>query len=411
MPKRICLFCNRFYPLHDGAATQALHVSELILRSDASFHITVVTQRFAGLAAHELLGQIQVYRLGPVRMTDRHPRLSFSFFLAATALFLIRHRRDFDLWHSLTSYALGSLIATLGRVMSIPTILKIAGGELTKPSSLKKQFLWAIRRTLLSQATALVCLNAEVESALLAAGIPQNRIYRISNAVDVATFVPPADHNEKDRYPSQCGLKTTGTIVIFVGYIHPRKGLAYLLQAWRQISARFPDAYLLLIGPELTGQAAAPLAFTQMFHEFMEREASDLRVGWLGSQNHVEHYLRAGDLFVLPSLAEGLPNALLEAMAAGLPCLATDLAGTREIITPEVNGLLVPPADSDALASGLNRLLTLDANTYDKIAQQARETILERYSLAATSAAYIWLYQRLIASTGSSVSEATPFQD
>jgi len=183
------------------------------------------------------------------------------------------------------------------------------------------------------------------------------------------------------------------------------------LPAWRQISARFPDAYLLLIGPELTGQAAAPLAFTQMFHEFMEREASDLRVGWLGSQNHVEHYLRAGDLFVLPSLAEGLPNALLEAMAAGLPCLATDLAGTREIITPEVNGLLVPPADSDALASGLNRLLTLDANTYDKIAQQARETILERYSLAATSAAYIWLYQRLIASTGSSVSEATPFQD
>jgi glycosyltransferase involved in cell wall biosynthesis len=113
--------------------------------------------------------------------------------------------------------------------------------------------------------------------------------------------------------------------------------------------------------------------------------------GWV---DDVLVYLQAADLFVLPSRAEGLSNALLEAMAAGLPVVATRVGGTADVIISGENGLLVPPEDASALAEALTSLFQNTARK-EELGCAARRTVETRYAISSVAACYLELYQRL----------------
>jgi glycosyltransferase involved in cell wall biosynthesis len=109
----------------------------------------------------------------------------------------------------------------------------------------------------------------------------------------------------------------------------------------------------------------------------------------------IEQYYRAADVFVLPSLREGLPNALLEAMACGLASIASRLPGvTDSVVTDGVDGLLVEPAGREALAAALGRLLG-DADLRRRLGCAARQTVEARFSLPSIASRYISLYEEL----------------
>ena len=128
-------------------------------------------------------------------------------------------------------------------------------------------------------------------------------------------------------------------------------------------------------------------------------EAKDLRVIWTGRREDVHDFLRASDIFVFPSREEGMPNALLEAMAAGLPCLVTRIAGIEEVVTPGLNGVLVPPADITALTTGLRQLLSMEAEGLREMGDNARMHVSKYYSVSTVARRYAELYRSLVGQT------------
>ncbi len=106
-------------------------------------------------------------------------------------------------------------------------------------------------------------------------------------------------------------------------------------------------------------------------------------------------YLAAADLFVLPSLAEGMSNALLEAMASGLPCIASSNGSNEALIEDMKNGLLVPPKDSDALARAIGALAT-DSELAKRLGQAARERVVQLYDLKVAAARHLAFYDEVV---------------
>ena len=193
--------------------------------------------------------------------------------------------------------------------------------------------------------------------------ISENKVKVVQNSVNVEDF----RHNDDgDLLKSE--LKNIGDkgVVLTVARIDKLKGHKYLIEA----APLVPDTIFLLAGdgPE---RAA------------MEKKARDLKVAdrvvFLGQRNNIPELLNACDFFVLPSLLEGLPLSVLEAMSASKPVIATDIDGINEIIIDGENGLLVPPADSKALAEKIKLLLS-DKSLASRLAVSGKETIIKNFT-------------------------------
>jgi glycosyltransferase involved in cell wall biosynthesis len=164
--------------------------------------------------------------------------------------------------------------------------------------------------------------------------------------------------------------------------MQPVKDQANLIHAFARVRERVPEAVLLLIGDgTLRGE--------------LERLAGELglmdAVRFLGDRSDVDRLLRGLDIFALSSLSEGYSVALLEACAAGLPIVATDVGGNREIVRDQNNGLLVPAADPDALAAALGRLLQAPELT-STMGRAGRKWVLAEGSLRTMAERYLRLY-------------------
>jgi glycosyltransferase involved in cell wall biosynthesis len=178
-------------------------------------------------------------------------------------------------------------------------------------------------------------------------GMPPARLVAVPNAVELLRFAAPAEPG-RSAVRAQWGIPTDAPILGVLARLSPQKGLTYLISAMPAILAEHPDAYALVVGegylrPDLEAQARS-------------LGVQD-RVLLAGYRENVVDYLRASDLFVLPSLFEGMPLSILEAMGAGLPVIATAVDGTPEVVVDGETGLLIPPADPTALAHAVNRLL------------------------------------------------------
>ena len=210
-----------------------------------------------------------------------------------------------------------------------------------------------------------------------------DKIFTIRNGVDLDLFGRPGS---KEALCGDLGVAAGSTLIATVGRLVEAKGHRYLIDAARQVVSHFPDAHFLIVGdgelrPELEGQAAI-LGVADHVH-------------FLGTRKEVAGLLTASDLFVLPSLWEGLPVALLEAMAAAKPIVATAVAGTDETIIPGQTGLLVPPGDSLVLAVSISRLLREPAKA-TAMGQAARRHIERCFSAERNAAEHLGLYRRLL---------------
>ena len=230
--------------------------------------------------------------------------------------------------------------------------------------------LWLLRRYV----DRFVALSEEIEQSLREIGIPSGRIVRIPNGVDAEHF-RPAEPGQRAALRAE--LKLAGRhVALFVGRLAPQKGLEPLLDAWQAVRTTLPDALLVLVGK-------GPL-----------REALRSRAGpgvrFAGLIRDPLSYLQAADCFVLPSRSEGMPSALLEAMATGLPCVATAIGGVVDVLRPGVEGWLVAPGDTSTLASAL--IDALSSAERQRLGAAARERVQRDFSLDSTADRLAQLY-------------------
>lgn len=220
-------------------------------------------------------------------------------------------------------------------------------------------YLHALGSMILRNANSVVCLTRGDVGEIVKLGCPQEKIRLIPNAVDTARFRP--------------SKKREGNLIVWIGRFVPEKGLEHLIEAAQMTAKRAKDAKFLLIGYGPWKTKIAKLAHDYGLLPEVVRIAGPLEA------DEVAETLGRADVFVFPSVKEGLPISILEAMASGAAVVGSDISGIRDVITHRENGILIPPRNPQALADAILDLLD-DNNLRRKMGQKARELMINEYS-------------------------------
>ena len=296
---------------------------------------------------------------------------------------LARERSTFSVIHCPTFGYLSGLAVIAGRVLRRPTLLRVATEHDVREFADSGQWKPRLFFGLLRAAAGVIAPSDAIRDELLRAGFSSEKILPLPNVVDVERF-RPAMPSERAEIKSHLGIAADTPVVGTVARLIPRKGIDLLLRAFSTV-LHAHHAHLLVVGDGPLGGDLRALG----------RELGiDRSVSWLGLQADTSTWLRAMDVFAFPSRLEGSPNAVLEAMATGLPIVATHIGGIVDLVEESRGGLLVPSDDADALATALGRLFC-DASLRAGLGSRARTRAVQDFSLSASIPRLIDLYLTL----------------
>lgn len=271
-------------------------------------------------------------------------------------------------------------------IVSRVKIPKVATNHLWKKGRIKEIFYDTIDALFLRFFDRVIGVSDEIVSIMKDKGIRSPHL--IPNGIDINKYsIEPKSNALLRKY----NLNEGATIIGMVSILSPVKGHKYSILAMEKIVRSFPNAYLLVIGD-------GPLKGELM--QLVEKLRLGPNVIFAGRQNNIPAFLSIIDIFLLSSLAEGLPMALLEAMASGKAVIATDVGENGKVICNGINGYLIPPADDEAIERKLTLLIQNKAEI-SKLGKNARNCVVENYSSSLMSKNYCELYDSVIAETGS----------
>jgi glycosyltransferase involved in cell wall biosynthesis len=367
-PLRVAMIIQSYFPRMGGAESQVMALAPLLKQKGADPH--VFTRRYAGMPAYEVVKGTPVHR----QLAPGSKPVAAFFYIFSTLLKFITFQPDMLHAHELLSPATIGVFAK--KIFKRPLLVKVLrGGPLGDMDKINHGWLGKQRiRLLRSSVDGFLIISKEIKQELQQVDIPEEKLIDLPNGVDIKRFRPVPAAIKKDLR-IQHNLPE-GKLVVFSGRLAPEKRLDLLLQVWPDVVKQEPEANLIVLG---TGEEADSLIQT-----------AGEGIHFIGQVADVVPYLQAADLFVLPSNKEGLSNALLEAMAIGLPVVATAVGGTPEVVKHGVNGWLVAPDNRNALLQGLLHGLK---NLGDaQIGIQARKTVEENYSLQSAADHLYGLY-------------------
>lgn len=266
-----------------------------------------------------------------------------------------------------------------GRRAGVPIV--VSGIRVAERGS--RWHLWAERLTR-SMVTHHVCVSAAVaEFSIEKLGLNRDQVSVIPNGVDVESILSaePAD------LASQ-GIPNDSKTLLFVGRLHKQKGVDILLEAIRPLAERHPELRLLL-----AGEGPLEPQIRQWIHD--KQLEKQIRV--LGYRDDVPSLMRASSALVLPSLWEGLPNVVLEAMAARLPVICTDVDGSRDLVVSESTGWLAKPGSATSLQSTIEQWLGTDPLLIRGITERSQAIVSEQFTWTIAANKHAELYRRLMA--------------
>jgi glycosyltransferase involved in cell wall biosynthesis len=243
----------------------------------------------------------------------------------------------FDVFHGVTSYHACVLPAVWAERGGVPSVLRIAShrGDLADKAGWRQILgLPRKRRALVDRLSGLIAISSAIAKELLSYGIDERRIAVIPNGVDIDRFSPLASETAKAELRGVLGWPDIPTI-LFVGRIHPSKQPHHLIVAAERMARQGYGFHLVFVGP-----VDDPNYFNRLTSS---AEAGGLaeRITWYGFTKDIARLYQASDVFVLPSMREGMSNALLEAGASGLALVSTRISGAADVIVDGQTGTLV----------------------------------------------------------------------
>ena len=242
--------------------------------------------------------------------------------------------------------------------------------------------------------------QAVKDAAVTSLRIPANRISVIRRGRDPDRLgLPGPERRWQAR--QRLHLADRHKVIVNVGRHEYQKGQRYLLEAFAALSAVHPDLILLVAGREGN--------LTNELEKLKDQLGLNGQVRFLGHRQDVAEILAAADLFVFPTLYEGLPGAVIEALALGLPIVASKIAPVREVVEENRNAILVTPASSSELAKAISTLLD-DRNKALAYGRHSRKIFDARFTLQQSAARMIELYHRVAALKNDKHQEHAKFQ-
>ena len=338
-PRRVLIIIRQFFPLAGGAETQCLRQAKSYI--EIAHPTRVLTSRHdPSLAVEDTVEGVPVTRLGAWRVRF----LGSAIFLARLAAYLVRHLGDYDAVLVFQLKQAAMLASLLCPFFGKRVVLSDqAGGAIGDVQALKVETFGRLIFWASSKAAAIVSGSSEITDELVGAGIPRRKVHFIPNGIPMESF-----GRAMDRAAARKALGVPGGafVVVNVGRHAEVKDLGTLLAAWRDLSQTNSRAQLIFVGD---GEERPRL-------EALAREWRLANVRFEGWRSNVPDYLAAADAFASCSKSEGTHLALGEAMAAGLPVVATPVGGARDYVRDGENGFLVPVGDWKALSAALGRL-------------------------------------------------------
>lgn len=294
---------------------------------------------------------------------------------------IVGHRTDVLHTHNATAHY-HAVLAAIGATPACTINTRHGMGALDAGSRRERLYRLAMRWT---DFVVTVCRAAkrELEQAAI---LPPDKLRAIPNGIRIERFAP-ANAQARAKLVASLGLPPRTQLVGTVGRLNWAKDHAGLIHAFADLRRRTPDCALVIIGDG---------ALREELRALIDGEGLAGRVFLLGDRSDVEELLCGLDVFALSSLTEGYSIALLEACAAALPIVATEVGGNAEIVRAGSNGLLVPPRSPQALADALYALLA-DPAAAAVMGRAGRDWVLEEGSFTTMAARYDALHAECIA--------------
>ncbi len=383
------MLTGTFPPYYGGGAKQALSLCKKLKEKGI---IPLVIARNHGMKRNntDIVEGINVYRLsGNGSVLKRHSSL------LRILQYLLSLNKAFDILHvhGVYSYSLAGLL--ISKLLGKKVVLKMANFGGDDPDTIKNRTFGNVQLKIFSLADKIISTSSQLTDTYKKSNLPKNKLAEIVNGVDTEKF-KPISLSEKISLRKYLGLPINEIIACFTGLINERKGIDLLVEAWKNIKDTSENIKLFLIGPN---KKEGGISVDDKYIEFINREIKkyklDTYITFTGMLHNIEQYLQASDIFVFPTRGEGLPNGLLEAMASGLPCIATKIPCIKDIIKNDVDGYLFNSGNFDQLTELIIKL-SQDANTRHGIGINARATIEQRFSLNTITDKYIALYHELL---------------
>jgi glycosyltransferase involved in cell wall biosynthesis len=283
-------------------------------------------------------------------------------------VWLLVHRKSYDALYVLSAFHYSVIPAAMAKFVGLRTIIRPAGlYDYDPPMAGRFARLKALLKIrLLRDIDGVVAINTEIARKFVEYGVPGARICLAPNSIDTSRFVATRSQ------PRAAGKLT----VVYVGGWVERKRLHVVIQAAALAAQAGVDVDVVAAG--LKDEAA----YARKVEAVIQEHGYADRFRWLGHVSQIEQVYAEADVFCLPTSAEGMPNALLEAMGCGLPVVTTDLPGTADIVRNDVEGFLLPQATDQELATRIAGCLvqySRDPALYRRHSQAARARILDSF--------------------------------
>jgi glycosyltransferase involved in cell wall biosynthesis len=372
------MLINEFGPVSGGAEKQAERLAGYLAAHDRP--VWVITRRLPGFASAEKMNGYYVLRpatWGPGKLK------TVSFILGAL-WHLWRLRRSYKILHAHLLFGPAFAAAIAGRILRKRVIVKLgSSGPHGEIQVTRRTFRGRISLALLRRwVDAIIVLDNEMQVEAVSAGFPASRVYTMFNGIETSAFAPALS-----REDAKAALGISDEIlVLYVGRLVPQKSLTTLLRAMKLAVQSCPNLHLMLVGDGSEQESLQALIVSLNIGEF---------VTFAGKQTNVKPFLNAADIFTLPSEKEGMSNALLEAMATGLSCLATPVGASSQMLNYGQCGLLLPVGDVSAWGKALVDLGG-DPNRRAEIGKAAQQRAMTEYDFSVVGARYEAFYQNLM---------------
>jgi glycosyltransferase involved in cell wall biosynthesis len=383
-PARSVVFAVPDFEPGVGGTTRQVAIQGRSLAARGYDVVVVTRRRRRDWPRREEIAGLEVHRLG---MPGRS-RVREALAVVDLAFWLRRRRGRFDafalvMWPD--AQLAGYLAGVLSRTATVWAISGEAAATVRDAASPGRRALVGLRRSLLRR-THHVALTPRMADELRTNEVATRSVV-IPVPVDAGHFRPPAPE-ERLEARRALGIEPDSFVVVHVGHLEQRKAIDRLVRAFALLERAAPKGRLLLVGG---GRGTAEDTEPALRHLVAELGLDDA-VAFLGVQADPRPFLWAADALVLISVREGMPNSLLEGMACGLPCVASESAGGSELLEADT-GIVTGSNDPHEVAAALERLAT-DGRLRAELGQTARGRV-QRYDADVVADAYEQLFEEL----------------
>ena len=266
----------------------------------------------------------------------------------------------------------------------------------------RKAVVYTLERAASLCSGAELVQNPEDLQVLARLGVPKHKLVLLGNGVDLQRFQPGADESSRRQARAHVGVDSDAVVVGMVARLVWQKGFREIFAAAENIRATHPDVVFVVVGGSDPDKADA------ISPGDLAAARRRGRIVFTGDRDQMEHVYPAFDLFVLPSHREGFPRSAMEAAASGLPVIATDIRGCRQVVSHGQNGLLVPLKDPVRLTAAIEALVA-DRALRERMGTAGRRKAEAEFDDRAVVSKTLDAYERVLVRATSSTSRWTPW--